>query len=479
MTITAMAVVATTVVAGCSSSPSSTGSSSASDTTEASVSPSESSASAPSGEEVSLSAWTFKKEWVPGLEAVADAYAKATGKNFKLDVQYFNEENGIYASKVSAAGRGDSLPDLLTSYGSQWDYVGGGLFEQLNGKLDTALTNIPTTLVDTFVKMNQANADACKANPDCTYGDVQIGDYYTVPQISGGTGFFFVNKSKLAEAGLDPNAAPADWSALIADMQKTAAADAATGGFIMPLKIPETGWLWLLRPMLFTQLGAEKTEALFADPTGALWEDPAVVHTLQLYDELSPYWTSNALQSDIIGADDTFAAGQATWYYGGTFSLAGLVQRGLNPDDMLIFPMPAATGGALDRLTLQPWASGQIGISSDSQKSEEAQAFLEFYMSQPAAEVFQAAVHDTPAVTLPPGPDSGANPMQAATSETFGEGSDAFNEFTVYGPQCDGAKTLNNQAAVALTQLIGDGTTPEELAATLHDLYHKAWASCG
>lgn len=453
--VVAIAVIASGALAGCSSG------SSTSD-----------------GGSDSLTVWTFKKEWVPGLEAAAKAYAEETGKSFKLDVQYFNEENGVYASKVSAAARSKSLPDLLTAYGNSWDYVGGGLYQQLNGKLDDVLGNIPAALVDDFVKMSDATAKACSENPDCTYGDVKVGDYYTVPQISGATGYFFANKKKLQEAGLNPDEAPSDWAALITAMQKTESALGKTGGFAMPLKIPETGWLWLLRPLLFTQLGADRTAALFADESGAMWEDPAVVRTLELYDELSPYWIDSSLQNDIVMTDDAFAAGQTTWYFGGTFSLAGLVQKGVDPANLLVFPMPAAAGGQLAQLKLRPWASGQIGVSVSTKKTDAALEFLKFYMSPPAAEAFQAAVHDTPAVTLPASGDADANPLVAATEESFSDGDDAYNEFTVYGPQCDGAKTLNNQAAVALTQLIGGRTAPKALAGTLHDLYKKAWASC-
>jgi len=453
--VLAVTAIASTVLAGCSSG-----------------------SSDPDGSSDTLTVWTFKKEWVPGLEAAAKAYAEKTGTDFKLDIQYFNEENGIYASKVAAAARSKTLPDLLTAYGSSWDYVGGGLYQKLNGKMDDVLGNIPTALVDDFVKLNQATATTCADNPDCTYADVKVGDYYTVPQISGATGYFFANKAKLKEAGVDPDTAPADWAELISEMEKTKAALGKTGGFAMPLKIPETGWLWLLRPALFTQLGAEKLDALFADKSGAMWEDPAVVKTLENYDELSPYWIDSALQNDIIMTDDAFAAGQATWYFGGTFSLAGLVQKGVDPADLLVFPMPTAAGAEASQLKLRPWASGQIGISSSTKKTEAATEFLKFYMSKPAAEAFQEAVHDTPAVALPADDAAASNPLVAATDVSFGDGPDAYNEVKAYGPQCDAAKTLNNQAAVALTQLIGGKTTPDALAAKLHDLYKKAWASC-
>lgn len=428
-----------------------------------------------------LTVWTFKKEWVPGIEAAGRAYEQETGRRLKLDVQYFDEANGVYASKVSAAARQKKLPDLLTAYGPQWDYVGAGLYQQLDGRLDGALGNMPTELVDDFVKYSQSTADVCAANKDCTYRDVRVGSYYTVPQISGATGYFYADKDKLTEAGLDPAAIPADWAGLIEAIAATSDKLGGEGGVALPLRIPETGWLWLLRPLLFTQLGAERTKALFDDKSGDAWKSPEVVETLKRYDELSPYWVKGILQDGMEETDAKFVSGQATWYFGGTFSLAGLAQKGMDPSRLLVFPMPVATGGALSRLTLKPWASGFIGISRNSGNSELATRFLEFYMSPAGAEPFARAVNDTPAVTLPPSDDTAAQPLAAATDASFGTGADAYDEIASggWGPQCGAAKTLPNQAAVALTGLVTRQTTPEQLSGKLAELYGKAWKACG
>lgn len=435
---------------------------------------------APSGDTASdsLTVWTFKKEWVPGIEAAAEAYAEKTGGTVTIDVEYFDEANGVYSSKVTAAARGDELPDLLTAYGSQWDYVGGKLFQQLNGKMDDTLANFPPALVDSFVKFTEANAETCSANPDCTYGDVKVGDYYTLPQISGATGYFYANRDQLEAAGIDPDAISADWATLVENISKTHEELGDAGGVALPLKIPETGWLWLLRPTLFTQLGASATADLFADKTGQSWLDPAVVKSLELYDELSPYLIPSVLQDGIEEADQAFVSGQATWYYGGTFSLAGLVQKGMDPSKLVVFPMPVAEGGELSALTLRPWASGSIGVSKDAQNTELALDFLKFYMSEPGAQAFASKVADTPAVVLPAA-DSADNPLVPATEASFGDGEDAYDEFVSYGPTCDAAKTLNNQAAVALTGFVTGEQTPDSLASTLADLYQKAWTACG
>jgi multiple sugar transport system substrate-binding protein len=425
-----------------------------------------------------LTIWTFKKEWVPGLEAAGAAYSEKHGGDVTVDVEYFDEANGLYSSKVTAAARGDELPDLLTSYGSQWDYVGGNLYQKLNGKLDDTLTNFPSALVDSFVKFNDATQSTCAANPDCTYGDVEIGDYYTLPQISGATGYFYANKDQLEAAGVDPNAVPASWEELIADVQKTHDALGDAGGAVIPLKIPETGWLWLLRPTLFTQIGAQATADLFADKTGESWKSPAVVRSLEIYDELSPYWIPSVLQDGIEEADQEFVSGQATWYYGGTFSLAGLVQKGMDPSKLVVFPMPVASGGELSKLTLRPWASGSIGISKDAKNADLALDFLKFYMSEPGAEAFASKVADTPAVTLPTS-DADESPLTPATAASFGDGENAYDEFVTYGPTCDAAKTLNNQASVALTGLVTGEQTPDSLAGVLADLFQKSWSACG
>lgn len=427
----------------------------------------------------SLTIWTFKNEWVPGLEAAATAFNEETGRDVDITIEYFSEADGVYASRVSAAARSDSLPDLVTAYGSQWDYVGAGIYKQLNGVLDENLADFPEPIVNGFVKFNESNAAACAANPDCTYPDVEVGDYFTFPQISGATGFFFANKELLAEADLDPEQTPATWEELVDAVETTTSTLGESGGVALPLKIPETGWLWLLRPMLFTQLGGDGVADLFADKSGQSWTDPAVVKTLELYDELSPYWIPSVLNDAIEEADQAFVSGRAAWYYGGTFSLAGLVQKGMDPANLAIFSMPVAEGGELSELHLTPWASGPIGVSKDAKNEELALEFLSFYASPAGGEAFASKVADSPAVILPDDAAPTSPALAAATEAVFGSGSDSYDEFTVYGPTCDAAGTLNNQAAVALTGLITKQQTPQSLAATLADLYGKAWASCG
>jgi multiple sugar transport system substrate-binding protein len=425
---------------------------------------------------VKLTAWTPNSQWVAGLKAAADAYNK-TGKKLTLDVQYIDQENGVYASKVAAATRTNTLPDLLTVNGAdQWSYVGAGEFKKLNGIMDATLTNFPQSVVGNYIKYSETNKKVCDANKDCTYKDVQVGDYYTFPQISGGTGYFFVNKSLLTQAGLDPSHVPATWSELVQEIQASHDKLGDTGGLIMPLQLPESGWLWFFRPLLFTQLGPDKTMALFSDKSGQAWRDPAVLNTLKLYDQLSPLWVPSVLQDSIDVGDDLFSGGKATWYLGGTYSLSGLVQKGMDPDNLLIFPIPTAPGGALDKLEILPWASGFIGISKSTKNESAAEDFLKFYMSQPGAEAFATAVHDAPAVSVP---ESSDNPMAAAEKASFSDGPNAFSDFTIYGPTCDGASTLNHQASVALTQLIGGHTTPDKLAQQLAGLYKKAWSACG
>lgn len=425
-----------------------------------------------------LTIWTFKNEWVPGLEAAATAFNDATGKDVSVNVEYFGEDDGVYSSKVTAAARGNTLPDLVTAYGSQWDYVGAGIYQQLNGQTDDTLSNFPQPVVEGFITYNEDTKAACAANPDCTYSDVEVGDYYTLPQISGATGFFFANKELLSEAGLDPEKIPADWEELIDAIDTTKSALGDEGGVALPLKIPETGWLWLLRPLLFTQLGGAATKELFDDKTGDAWRDPKVVDALALYDELTPNWIPSVLTDAIQETDQAFASGKATWYYGGTFSLAGLVQKGMDPNNLAIFAMPTAQGGALEPLKLTPWASGSLGVSKDSKNPELALEFLEFYMSPEGAEAFASVVADSPAVTLPEGAQASSPALAAATEATFGEGEDSYSEVDVYGPTCDAASTLNNQAAVALTGLITGQTTPSDLSASLADLYAKAWQAC-
>ncbi len=52
-----------------------------------------------------LSVWTFKKSGCPASRPRREPTSRRRARDSRLDVQYFDEANGVYASKVSAAAR--------------------------------------------------------------------------------------------------------------------------------------------------------------------------------------------------------------------------------------------------------------------------------------------------------------------------------------------------------------------------------------
>ena len=102
-------------------------------------------------------------------------------------------------------------------------------------------------------------------------------------------------------------------------MKKTVASDAAGGGLVTGLQVPETGYYWLYRPMSYAYLGKDAfygRQGKDADPS---WDSTDSVKTLSLFDQLTPLWSPGVLALGIDQADQAFAANKAAWDVGGTF----------------------------------------------------------------------------------------------------------------------------------------------------------------
>jgi ABC-type glycerol-3-phosphate transport system substrate-binding protein len=432
---------------------------------------------ASSGPPETLTIWTWKENHIPAIKAVADAWNAKTGGNVNVDVQFYTETDAVFQNKITAAARTNGLPDLLSYYGgAHWDLAGSGILTDLTSDVDADwLSQFPASIVDGGIKLSDGKAAACASNADCKYKDIKAGSVSALPQIAGATGYVFANKKLLQTAGVDVNRPPANWQEWIDAMTKTVAADPQKGGLGLGLKVPETGYLWVFRLLGFSHLGSDAFAARFNQ--GGQWTSPASEKTFRLYDQLSPLWLPTALQTDIGAAESAFGRGDSAWLIGGTFSYSTLIQTGIDPNDVMVFPVPTDASDVIKTRTLKPWVSVMLGVTKDAKNRQLALDFMRFYFSQEGAAIFGTTAQDLPAIALPPG-SVNAGPL-AATQEAFSDSPDAFDEFTTYGPQCDAAKTVTNQASVALTRLITKESDPAQVAQEFQTIFDTAWKACG
>lgn len=102
--------------------------------------------------------------------------------------------------------------------------------------------------------------------------------------------------------------------------------------------------------------------------------DPEFVASIQLMQDLVPYFPDKFTGVSYEDMRTMFATGQAAMYIGGSFDVS--VIESMNPDlELGVFPIPSKVGG---QPTVTTYADGSYAINAKSKHIEEAKKFLEF-----------------------------------------------------------------------------------------------------
>ena len=356
-------------------------------------------ATACSGDEASgdgdaaLTMWTFKRTHVEALQQAAAAFKAKTGIEVKIEA--FTPDD-VFTAKIQSAAQTKDLPDVLELHagGEDMRVGGGGLLADLAGDFDAKL--------DRFLPSTREAGRVTEQRKATTeeLASATVGTLYSVPFTAGTFGIVYANKEKLAAAGLDPEQPPKTWEEFLTYLQKTTAADKERGGLSLGLKVTQTGFNWVYEQLAFAYLGRQRFETLFGKGTTAGFGSPDGVKTLDLYSQLRPYWTPGVTALGIDEADIAFAQGRSAFDVGGTFTLAFLAQNGMKPENVLAFPVPPATGGAVSDLRLAPLALTGLSITSTSGNKGGAAQWVDFLTSAEGAGIFAKASLDLPATDL-------------------------------------------------------------------------------
>lgn len=286
------------------------------------------------------------------LEKQANLLVEAYNASHENQVELTVVPNDDYVAKVGAAAGSDSLPDLFAAdivYVPNW--ASEGLFQDITGQIDA---------LDYKDEINKGHLEAG------TVGESQ----YVLPFVLD-LSMLFWNKELFAEAGLDPEKAPAtmqeyaDAAKAIQDLGKEGVHGTASGFNCGGCLV----FTW------FPSVWASGDDVMNADGTESLLGGESFSQILAIWKDL---WDSGAVAPST--RDETGATWTAPFTEGNVglmFYPATLLSS--TPFEAGVAGIPGVDGG------VSTFVGGDgIGISKDSEKAAQAWHFLNWLMSEDA-----------------------------------------------------------------------------------------------
>jgi ABC-type glycerol-3-phosphate transport system substrate-binding protein len=420
-----------------------------------------------------ITVWTFKQSEVKALQVLGRTWGPKNHAIVKVSVY---TPDDAYTTKIQSAAKLHTLPDILFvhSQGQDWVLAQAGIVTDLTKDFTKSWQSQFLPGVVSGMNLTKLAIANSGNDPVTTLKNLQAGHYYSIPFLAGTPGVIFANKTALSKAGISTKTPPANWQEWVSDIQKTMAKDSKNGGVVTGLQVAETGFFWLYRPMAYAFLGKDAFYGREGRGASPAWDSATSVKTLALYDELSPLWAPGVLSLGIDQADQTFAAGKAAWDVGGTFTLSSLNTFGLSSKDVMVFPVPAAKGGVLPKLSYA--ASPLIGgsITTTSKNQALALSFLKYATSVAGATSFARKATDLPATKI--NPLTLSSPLLKQLVGLIATGKDASTAFSPNDFSADPAGSILHDTSVKLSGLAAKTTNPSDLATSLTALYKAAWA---
>jgi multiple sugar transport system substrate-binding protein len=389
-----------------------------------------------------ISMWTFKQTHVNALEQAAAAFRKQTGITVRITAY---TPDDTFSSKLESGAATGSLADVVEDHAGGEDRTLGSagiavdLARDFTPKQRAAF--LPGTAGTGLI--TEAQYQASKA-PEATDPGVKVGQLYSVPMTAGTFGIVYANRSELLAAGLDPAHPPTTWQQFIDWLAAVHGKDSRHGGLTVGLQSTSTAYQWLLEPLAYAYLGADRYQQLFGKDPAKGWNTPDGRRVLALYNQITPYWQPGTQSLAIDDADRDFAQGKAAFDLGGTFTLSSVQEDGMNADNVVAFPAPPAAGGALRTLKLAPVGLTGLSLSTTSPHPAQALEWMRFLTSRQEAAAFARASLDLPATDLGASTAAAVGPHVAALERVFGRpGPNTYvpNDTTFMAPAHDDEKS--------------------------------------
>ncbi|MFC6016494.1 ABC transporter substrate-binding protein [Plantactinospora solaniradicis] len=368
-----------------------------------------------------LTMWTFKQSHVAALQKAAETFKQKTG--IGVTVEAITPDDAFIA-RVQAAAQTRGLPDVFEVHtnGDDFTFGAAGLLEDLTEEASWTGRYLPSvaaegTVTERYYKQSQEKG--------AKTAGIKLNQRFSVPLTIGTFGIVYANKERLAAAGV--TGSPKTWEEFVAALEAVRKVRPNDGGLSIGFQAPTTGMEWLMQPMAYGKLGKDGFTGLFSNDPAKNWTSPNGRAVLETYNQVTPYWMPGTQTLTIDDADIAFAQGKSSFDIGGTFTLAFLVQNGMKADNIVTFPVPSPTGGAVPDLSLAPFALTGLSVSATTGNKDGAVKWLDHLAQPEVAAQFAKDALDVPPVDLGADPTATLGPVLGAMISSFGSGAQAYN----------------------------------------------------
>jgi ABC-type glycerol-3-phosphate transport system substrate-binding protein len=312
----------------------------------ASASPRISAVRDPALSPATLTMWCNHPEWAQQVSAFVAEFQK---QNPSVTIQVTQKPGGSYQTDVTAAIAAGSAPDIIgvSGAGTYLEYVKGGHYHDLTGKIDeAALTPAATSYMTVGKKIY--------ALP--LFGEYTVGMFYW--------------KSIFQKYGL---ALPTTWPELTA-ICKTLSKN---GESPLEMGTADGGistWTWT---GLLTSVRGTSTPGLVAAGQAKLTDPDLLAATEYLY-SLQPYFAPGYASTTYVEGKNDFAEGKAMMIMGGSADYTGYTDT--NPGVVgkvgyFAFPHPQGSGAA----TVMSGVDNLYGLNSSVTDPAQIAAAIKFF----------------------------------------------------------------------------------------------------
>jgi multiple sugar transport system substrate-binding protein len=422
-----------------------------------------------------LSLWTWKVAMQPGFREAGELYAAKSG--FNVEVEAFTPDD-TYRQKVIAAANSGDLPDVI-----HWWATRGYGFEN-------ALVNMTSRVDDAYkAKFNPAAFDesivrpadvenwANNAEVDNVRKGLKAGDIYQIPLDVGGFFTIYANNEILAQVGLEDKV-PENFDQFV-EYAKKVADETDKGGFVFAGGLPDVYYNWMGRAIEATYLGAEGS----VDIINRRAKMSDNIEPLKAFERLcqSGAILDGSVAMDIDAGDMAFAAGEAAYLLGGTFTFGQLSAMGMDVNNVFSFLTPMISGSKVtEPFELTPFPLTAMMVSNTSQHQEAAMGYIDYIVSDPeGAATFANGAYCLPAYLLDSATISKLSP---ALQSMYNGLSTKINITSVVDNWPEGLKRTDNKEYELLyadmQQMMMGALTAEQAAANF-DANAAAQAAAG
>lgn len=327
-----------------------------------------------------MSLWTWKVAMTPGFQAAGDLFEKKTG--YKLTVEAYTPDD-TYRQKVIAAANSGDLPDLI-----HWWATRGVNFENVlveyTTKADPAFRSkfAATAFDSSVVRESDTRNWASDPERNDVVKALKAGQLHQIPLDVGGFFTIFANNEILRQVGLD-NKTPANYEEFIQFAAK-AANETEYGGFVFAGGLPDVYYNWMGRAVEAQYLSPEVSVALWNNQ--AKMSDPKNIQPLKAFEALckSGAVLDGIAAMNIDQGDAAFAAGQAAYLLGGTFTYGQLSAMGMDMNNVFSFIIPMMQDSAITKpYQINGFTLTAMAVPQSSKNQDAAWDYINFIALDP------------------------------------------------------------------------------------------------